>query len=461
MVVVNEKFFSMIKTRLVGNGIYKIVKHGITVVKNCIPYHLRWYHFIGVFVVSATLITLRRPDIFLYPQFWAEDGGYWFKDAYNGQIFASLFTPMAGYLQTISRLAGAVTTLFPLSYAPLVFNVLAITIKILPILFILSERFRSVIPSLKTKIALIAMYIALPNTNEVFVNITNAHWHLALLSILILMAKPSENKWWKIFDGFFVALMCLSGPFCIFMIPAALLRYIYSPLDERKRLRYIYIIFSFFTGVQLITMVAGNVLGARQIQENRYSLDAFIKLVAGQIYIASLVGEKGYAFFLEYLQHVNVYIRVLFMYLIFVVGTAIMTFSFLKNGKELKAFVIFCVSTFAFSLVRPMVIVTGELSQWQIMTLPGNATRYYFLPMLAFLVSVIALFSKKNSLQVKLLGVCISLVFIVGVVFEFFYPPWPNYYYQDQVRAFEQQPVGSFADIQIVPSIYKMRLYKK
>ena len=95
------------------------------------------------------------------------------------------------------------------------------------------------------------------------------------------------------------------------------------------------------------------------------------------------------------------------------------------------------------------------------MALPGSATRYYFLPMIAFLASSIFLINRKNILPIKIIGILIVIVFLLGLRFEFFYSPWPNYDYAKQIKQFERQKTGEYMEIQIVPEQYKIKLYKK
>jgi hypothetical protein len=197
------------------------------------------------------------------------------------------------------------------------------------------------------------------------------------------------------------------------------------------------------------------------IQESRYSVGMFIKLITGQIYVASLIGQKGYSLFLNYLHGLHNYISNLIIIFIFIVGSAITIFSFLKGRKELKVFIIFCLTTFAFSLIRPMVPSNEALSQWQIMAMPGSATRYYFLPMIAFLISVIFLINKKNILPIRLVGLFILTIFVLGLQFEFFYAPWTNYNYKNQIKELQYKHAGEYMEIQIIPGQYKIKLYKK
>ncbi|MGV8637483.1 hypothetical protein ACV35N_36180, partial [Pseudomonas aeruginosa] len=59
------------------------------------------------FAAAFLLMWARRPDLLINPQFWAEDGYYWYSGAYNGNILSFLATPVNGYFQTISKITAA------------------------------------------------------------------------------------------------------------------------------------------------------------------------------------------------------------------------------------------------------------------------------------------------------------------------------------------------------------------
>ncbi len=85
----------------------------------------------GLVAVGAALVIARRPDAITNPQFWAEDGKYWFADAYNHGAQA-LLQSYEGYLQTLPRLVAAAVSGLSLSRAALVFNVVGIAIQVAP-----------------------------------------------------------------------------------------------------------------------------------------------------------------------------------------------------------------------------------------------------------------------------------------------------------------------------------------
>src|SRR5687767_7654590 len=70
---------------------------------------------LAVFCVGCALLIARRPDAVLAAQFWAEDGRYWYAEAYAlGPLWAAV-TPHDGYFQTVSRSAAALALLVPLA----------------------------------------------------------------------------------------------------------------------------------------------------------------------------------------------------------------------------------------------------------------------------------------------------------------------------------------------------------
>src|SRR5699024_1462054 len=129
---------------------------------------------------SAFIMLMRRPDIITAPIPWAEDGKVWLSQAYNIG-FASLFLVQDGYMQTISRVAYFIGSLFGLADAPLVATLIAISLRCLMCSFFMSKRFDFI--DLKVRFSLLIFFLLMPNIYEGYVNITNAQWYLSLYAI--------------------------------------------------------------------------------------------------------------------------------------------------------------------------------------------------------------------------------------------------------------------------------------
>src|SRR5207244_4125738 len=109
--------------------------------------------------------------------------------------------PLAGYFQTLPRLAALVSLAFPLRLVPLLFYCITLIFQILPAQFLLTARCRN-LGSFNGRLLIAFLYLALPNSHEMHTNITNAQWRLALLALLIVFAEPGGTVLWNVFDSF-------------------------------------------------------------------------------------------------------------------------------------------------------------------------------------------------------------------------------------------------------------------
>lgn len=186
----------------------------------------RWLVIIAASLVACLLIFLRRPDALLNPQFLAEDGTYYYAQAYNLGGLRALFLPAAGYLLITDRLIAAVAVLLPMAWAPALFNVYAILWQAAPVAFLFTRRFDQLIPNWYARVAIALLYLAIPNSYELDASVTYIQWHLALLAFLVVIAAPRSGRAWRVFDGAVILLCGLDGPFCLLLTPIILLRWL-------------------------------------------------------------------------------------------------------------------------------------------------------------------------------------------------------------------------------------------
>jgi hypothetical protein len=194
---------------------------------NVHPANWRMRRAAFVFLICFVVVVSRRPDVLFHAQFWAEDGKFWYADAYNLGAIAPLLHPAAGYFQTLPRLAALFAQLFPMVMAPLALNLVGIVIQVLPVQFLLSSRCRE-LGSFAGRCLFAFLYLGLPNSHEMHVDITNAYWRLALLAMLILFSQPGRTMLWNIFDFGVLALCGLTGPLIVFIAPIAGVLYLWQ-----------------------------------------------------------------------------------------------------------------------------------------------------------------------------------------------------------------------------------------
>src|SRR5262249_19047224 len=88
---------------------------------------LSWLGLSCILLFCLLLLILRRPDAFLHPQFWAEDGAFFYLNAYNYGL-GSLLMPYrgSGCFYLFQQLAALPSAWMPVVLVPLYFNVITL-----------------------------------------------------------------------------------------------------------------------------------------------------------------------------------------------------------------------------------------------------------------------------------------------------------------------------------------------
>jgi hypothetical protein len=308
-----------------------------------------------------------------HPQFYAEDGHVWFADAYNRGWFTSLFLAFGGYIQVLPRIGAAFALLLPYAFVPLFLNSIAFAFQALPVNFLISHRSAS-LGKLKFRMMLAAVYLALPNSYEVFSGITNAHWLLAVTALILLVASTPKSNLAKALDCGLMILCGLSGPFCIFLLPLS----VFVAWKDRQRWRWIPVAIYFLTtSIQAHTLLFVDP-AARSHMRLGANVTMFIRFLGGQIYLATVLGMNPLT------SHTDVG-SFIFLLIVAIGGTGLFVFTVIKSPMALKVFLLFSAMLLAASLVSPVEWEWGhpELTVWDLLSrLPG--LRYWFFMTLSF-----------------------------------------------------------------------------
>ncbi|HKW66144.1 MAG TPA: hypothetical protein VJP04_02575 [Terriglobales bacterium] len=136
------------------------------------------------------MFILRRPDSITDPQFWAEDGSIFFRQQLVNGWLAAIATPYRGYLPLLPRLFAAPAAIFPIAFAPLVYNLFAILIDSFCCALFFLPRFRVIIESDFLRLALCLLAVGAFNTTELVGTLTNSMWYLTVAGILLMVLPP-------------------------------------------------------------------------------------------------------------------------------------------------------------------------------------------------------------------------------------------------------------------------------
>lgn len=396
-------------------------------------------------VISFLTVFSRRHDALTNPQFWAEDGRIWYADAYNRGIVYSLLTPQDGYYQTISRLVACFAQLLPLAQAPLVFNLTAIAVKVLVANFLLSRRMSTLIPSLGGRAAIAFLYLAMPHSSETNANLTNVQWHLALLSFLIIIAAPSSRTLWRIFDFTVVSISALSGPFCLLLLPVAV---VHKLMRKEARTFILLVILAVGAMIQMSSLLATARPSAQPLGA---TIGLFWKIVGGHLFVSAVVGEHGYSWLVgHFIWNVGV------AFLVTLTGLGLLVYAFIKAGLELRLLIFFAFLIVSSALLSPA--ISNEVPQWTVMWYTGACPRYWLIPI--FCVFACLLDLTRNSLTtVRRVSTLLLALSVVGIVADWKYPRFKDLEFQRYAASFERVPAGEDITIPINPD-WQMHLVK-
>ena len=322
-------------------------------------------------------------------------------------------------------------------------NLFGIFIQILPVFFLLSRRCANWWP-LPVRLLQAAIYLALPNAQEVHVVLTNAPFHFALLAFLVAVAVPPPNWQWKLFDVVVLVICPLSGPFCLVLLPLLLLFWWW------RRERWSLIAAAILTPLVALqgAMLLFGGFSSRAPAHLGATPMLFLRLLTGHVYVGSIHGQNGFA----------VYARPATVLVVMLLGTSVLVFCLLRSTLELRLFISFSMLLFAASLSKPL--IAGPLPQWQLLAIDRSA-RYWFFPMLALLWSLLWCARQPQSKPFRIFGIAALVAMLGGVIRDWRYPAFRDMHFQQYVQKFNAAPAGSVVEIQIYPPEHAARLIKK
>jgi len=401
-------------------------------------------------VVTIGLIVSRRPDGISNAQFWAEDGRIWYAQAYNEGALHALLLPAAGYLQSFSRLVAALSLAVDLRHAPLLFNVAAVLVQALPPLYLLSSRYAALMPDLRVRMLAALLVIGAPNGFEIQSNVTNAQTHLALLSLLIVLAAPPRGLAGAVFDALFLLLGGLSGPTCVLLLPIAALAWRHEP-SRRRALVVLLVLLP--AAVQLLTYLSTGGAG-RVTTPLGASVAGFLRIVGAQIFIAGTVGAKVYTFLVRYGGPLTSSGTLLvgLVGLLYVAGVL-----WRAQGVALRLFCLFGALALAAGLASPAIV---EVPRWQALLTPNAGVRYYAPPILALLALLMWSACADPSPRFRRLSrLALAAVLLVGMPLDWRVAPRVDFDFAHHAELFDAAPSGTEVRIPIPPG-WRMKLYK-
>jgi len=337
----------------------------------------------------------------------------------------------------------------PLKDAPLVFSVAALLCQVLVVVLLVSGRFRRLVPDRRVRLLMGLVYLGLPGSWETYAILTTAHWHLLVAGCLMILADPPDTTVWKVTDVVVMTFAVLSGPWAVLVFPLVLFAW------WRTRERW---------ALVLAAIVVAGVVGqvatlpvADAIHRNTTPLGASPSLlgdlVGTNLVLDCLIGEQGWI-------HLPgaIYGPVL-VFGVTAMATGVFALALWRSPWQLRALVVFSLALLGVCLTAPMVSTTEP--QWLELGVFGVGGRYWLLPKLSFLSSLMWLTSGGAGRWTKWGATALLLVLPVGMALDWAHSPFPDMEWPERVGEFRAAPPGTEVVIPMYPEGWTMALTKK
>ena len=250
----------------------------------------RWIVFFITFCLAlAGLLALRRPDALLNPQFWAEDGNLFFAEQFYGQT--SLFKPYAGYLTLIPRLAAKLADLFPVLWAPLLYNAFSLVLASITCAWLALPHFRHLIQDDKLRLLACLLIALMPSIGPILANLNNLQYYLTIGCCLICLQPFPGGVGKYLLLGLYLILL-LTTPTAVILAPLWLLRAWVLDQDRKASLTMVAVHGIYIVLVKIWVSASARTFRAFHPLESAISA---AKLILTRVGIMGLFGPKFFA----------------------------------------------------------------------------------------------------------------------------------------------------------------------
>ncbi|MDB5711823.1 MAG: hypothetical protein JWL96_3893 [Sphingomonas bacterium] len=248
----------------------------------------RFWLLVGV----AILTMLRIPLAWLHSRLLCEEGTIFMAYAWHNPASAALWRSFAGYLNlganasTLAMVKLVRGGLLPLEVAPYFTMTTALVFQLVPAMLILTGRGRW-LANRWSVIACLALIVASPRTEEVFLNVMHIQFHLALACALILVLEVPVSRAARIVQWIPLFLAPLCGPGAIVLLPIFALR---TLLDRDPARVAQTIALAAGSAIQLLVFYTPSPLRGHLVDPSSLVNLMFVRLAVSP-YLTVLVGE--------------------------------------------------------------------------------------------------------------------------------------------------------------------------
>tara|TARA_Y100000992_G_scaffold152653_1_gene101785 strand:- start:186 stop:1454 length:1269 start_codon:yes stop_codon:yes gene_type:complete len=364
------------------------------------------FKIILLFIILL-LIFYRSPYILFNGRFIAEEGSFWFRNAYlNGPLagFTQIFWG-SGYFNLWANISSVFASFVPLKYSPLVTVYFAFLVQLYVFIFIIFSKSEFVITNLDKLLISFIVLLSPCMVAEVWLNTLTSQVYLTILTILIYFQKYVPNNFF-----------CKSSPVVIFIsglssiLPNTLLPFFIYKYFKSKSKYDLYNLFLLLTTSIIQSYIfiyskLNNLDWEGQAQRFIISYEKFINFIYN-VMVKSFFGrDLTHVIYNKFLININLKILSLLIILVFI--TFLIKFiTKIRSDKILMSLLLM------FFFISTVSILGSKMEQ--------VAGRFALIPGIILVLSVYRFFQISHG-TIKIITISLITISLSTGIYEFKY----------------------------------------
>jgi hypothetical protein len=233
----------------------------------------------------------------------------------------------------------------------------------------------------------------------------------------------------------------LSGPFCLFLLPIAVWHCLSA--NAPAVLRRVLVIAGCATLQALCLLTTAH--ATRTAAPLGASLLGLCKILSGQIIAGAVLGSRA----MSHIANTSLFQSPLTQLALAAFGATIVVSAAKYASSALRKFLLYAALVLAASLIEPQVAVSAP--QWPVLARIGSGSRYFLIPMLAWLCACLYLATCKRAVWSRCLALCALALLPIGIVQDWSRGTLPPTDFARRAAWFKSAPAGTIAIFPIHP----------
>jgi hypothetical protein len=359
-----------------------------------------------LFIIFILLIIYyRSPYILLNGRFVAEEGEFWFRNAFINGPLSAIFQVYfgSGYFNLWANISSVVALIPPLEYAPLATVYSALFIKLSLFFFVLNHKSEFLISDKDKYVVSLIILLSPFMVEEIWLNTLTSQIYLTIFSILILFKIETRNFFFKTLSYFFLLIAGLSTITTSILTPF----FFYKYINKKDKSSFINFLIIFLSSLfQLFIYIYSKYNGLFETNlRYQFSYEKIINFIYN-VFLKSIFGrDLTHQIFFDIYSKINILLLLLVLLFLFL----FLVIAILKNIKKDNILIILGLLFIAESFLA---FFGSKMQQVQ--------GRYAVIPAFLFMIVIYRLYQTQID-SIKRLSIILIIFSLLTGVYQFKY----------------------------------------